>query len=140
MLVGPRMYEGKQGYVVVTPLERGEGESTVLVSRGWIAKEKADQSTRKEGLPTGIVTVEGLLREPPKKNMFTPQNNPAQNQWYFLDIKEMAESTGAQPVYVEESFIPDLMEVMNREDKGIPIGRVPEVGLRNNHVQYIVTW
>jgi surfeit locus 1 family protein len=29
---------------------------------------------------------------------------------------------------------------MNREAKGIPIGRAPEVNLRNNHVQYIVTW
>ncbi|KAI5305047.1 autophagy protein 13 [Ascosphaera pollenicola] len=140
MLVGPRMYEGEQGYLVVTPLERGEGQSTVLVSRGWIAKEKADQSTRKDVLPTGEVTVEGLLREPPKKNMFTPHNIPEENKWYFMDISEMAQCTGAQPIYIEETFIPDLMAVMDRQDKGIPIGRVPEVALRNNHVQYIVTW
>ncbi len=28
----------------------------------------------------------------------------------------------------------------DREAKGIPIGRAAEVDLRNNHVQYIVTW
>ncbi|KAI5287841.1 Surfeit locus protein 1 [Ascosphaera aggregata] len=140
ILVGPRMYEGKDGYIVVTPLERGEGESTILVSRGWISKDKAYQATRKHVLPMGEVTVEGLLRESPKKNLFTPENNPSENKWYFMDIKEMAQCTGSQPIYIEEIFTPDLMEVMNREDKGIPIGRVPEVALRNNHVQYIVTW
>lgn len=35
---------------------------------------------------------------------------------------------------------PNLFTVYDREAKGIPIGRAPEVGLRNNHAQYIVTW
>lgn len=35
---------------------------------------------------------------------------------------------------------PNLFAVYDREAKGIPIGRAPEVGLRNNHAQYIVTW
>jgi surfeit locus 1 family protein len=35
---------------------------------------------------------------------------------------------------------PDLLVSWNREEKGIPIGRAPEVNLRNNHLQYIVTW
>ncbi|KAI5284801.1 surf-like protein [Ascosphaera acerosa] len=140
ILVGPRMHEGKEGYLVVTPLERGAGQSTVLVSRGWIAREKKAQAARADGLPLGEVTVEGLLREPPKGNMFTPANFPDEGKWFFMDIAAMAAHTGAQPIFVEESFAPDLMALMDREARGIPIGRPPVVGLRNNHVQYIVTW
>lgn len=102
MLIGPRMREGEQGYMVVTPLEReGEG-STVLVNRGWISKKMGDQRKRHpEALPTEIVTVEGLLREPWKKNMFTPDNRPDKWEFYFPDVKQMAELTGSQPIWIE---------------------------------------
>ena len=35
---------------------------------------------------------------------------------------------------------PDLLKAYDREASGIPIGRAPEVDLRNNHIQYIFTW
>ncbi|RDH31395.1 SURF1 family-domain-containing protein [Aspergillus welwitschiae] len=144
MLVGPRMREGQDGFFVVTPLER-EGGSTVLVNRGWISrkmKEKRDRLRQGEGraLPDGEVVVEGLLREPWKKNMFTPDNVPAEGKFYFPDIEQMAELTGSQPVWIEETMVPDMVEAMDREAKGIPIGRAAEVNLKNNHSQYIFTW
>ena len=49
----------------------------------------------------GEVTVEGLLREPWKKNMFTPENRPDKGEFYFPDVYQMAQLTGAQPVWVE---------------------------------------
>ncbi|KAB8207405.1 cytochrome oxidase [Aspergillus parasiticus] len=140
MLVGPRMREGEDGFIVVTPLERGDGESTVLVNRGWISKKMKDQKDRTEGLPQGEVTVEGLLREPWKKNMFTPDNKPEDGKFYFPDVEQMAELTGSQPVWIEETMIADMVEYYNRSGKGIPIARAAEVNLRNNHSQYIFTW
>ncbi|KAA8645656.1 cytochrome oxidase assembly protein SHY1 [Aspergillus tanneri] len=140
MLIGPRMRDGEDGYIVVTPLERGEGESTVLVNRGWISKKMMNQKDRAIGLPQGEVTVEGLLREPWKKNMFTPENRPEQGKFYFPDVDQMAELTGSQPVWIEQTMVPDLIEFYDRTAKGIPIGRAAEVNLRNNHSQYIFTW
>lgn len=35
---------------------------------------------------------------------------------------------------------PGLMQVIDYQNKGIPIGRAAEVNLRNNHAQYIFTW
>ncbi|RDI89704.1 hypothetical protein Vi05172_g742 [Venturia inaequalis] len=140
MLIGPRIHEGENGYLVVTPLERPNGASTVLVCRGWIKKEFKDQKMREEGLPRGVITVEGLLREPFKKNLFTPDNNPGMDEWYFPDVAQMAKMTGAQPVWVEETLVGDFLEEQRREARGIPIGRSPEVHLRNNHAQYIFTW
>ncbi|CEL07788.1 Putative Mitochondrial protein Surfeit 1/SURF1/SHY1 [Aspergillus calidoustus] len=140
MLIGPRMREGQDGFIVVTPLERGEGESTVLVNRGWISKKVMDQKDRVEGLPPTEVTVEGLIREPWKKNMFTPDNKPEDGKFYFPDVEQMAELTGSQPVWIEQTMVPDFLEAMTREEKGIPIGRAAEVNLKNNHSQYIFTW
>lgn len=110
MLIGPRMRDGEQGYMVVTPLER-PGGSTVLVNRGWISKKMGDRRNRApEALPTGNVTVEGLLREPWKKNMFTPDNRPDKWEFYFPDVKQMAELTGSQPVWIESTMgIVDLL-------------------------------
>ncbi|KAJ5738361.1 hypothetical protein N7493_001516 [Penicillium malachiteum] len=140
MLVGPRMWEGEDGFMVVTPLERPDGQSTVLVNRGWISKKMMDQKDRILGLPQGEITVEGLLREPWKKNMFTPENKPQQGKFYFPDIEQMAELSGSQPVWIESTMVPDLLESYDRQAKGIPIGRAAEVNLRNNHAQYIFTW
>ncbi|KAL1998606.1 hypothetical protein VTN02DRAFT_5910 [Thermoascus thermophilus] len=140
MLIGPRMYDGQDGFLVVTPLERGKGESTVLVNRGWIPKRLQNQADRPLGVPKGEVTIEGLLREPWKKNFFTPDNRPEEGKFYFPDVHQMAELTGSQPVWIEETMVPDLVEAYDRESKGIPIGRAAAVNLRNNHTQYIFTW
>ncbi|KAJ5632920.1 hypothetical protein N7490_009259 [Penicillium lividum] len=140
MLIGPRMWEGEDGFMVVTPLERADGQSTVLVNRGWISRKRVDQKDRPNGLPEGEVTVEGLLREPWKKNMFTPDNKPLEGKFYFPDIEQMAELSGSQPVWIESTMVPDLLESYDRLAKGMPIGRAAEVNLRNNHAQYIFTW
>ncbi|KJZ75705.1 hypothetical protein HIM_04862 [Hirsutella minnesotensis 3608] len=139
MLIGPRMRDGQDGYMVVTPLER-EGGTTILVNRGWISKKHRSQKTRPDSLPQGQVTVEGLLREPWKKNMFTPENRPEKGEFYFPDVEQMAALTGSQPVWVEATMEPEYMRMMDYEARGIPYGRAAEVNLRNNHAQYIFTW
>lgn len=76
--------------------------STILVRRGWVPRDKKDQETRLEGLTEGEVTVEGLLRSGEQKaSSFVPENNPEKNEWYSLDVEEMAKQSGAQPVVIE---------------------------------------
>lgn len=155
MLIGPRMRDGQDGYMVVTPLERRDA-STILVNRGWISKKHRSQRGRPDGLPKEEVMVEGLLREPWKKNMFTPDNKPEKGEFYFPDVGQMAELTGSQPIWVEategmllvltssETLLivtePEFMQMVDYERRGIPFGRIAEVNLRNNHAQYIFTW
>ncbi|KAG9243564.1 COX1 assembly protein-like protein Shy1 [Calycina marina] len=140
MLIGPRLNDGKDGYLVVTPLERGGEGTTVLVNRGWIPKAFKDQRKREGGMENGVVTIEGLLREPWKKNMFTPDNNLRKAEFYFPDVVQMAELTGSQAVWIEATMEPDLIQSWDRAAKGIPIGRPAEINIRNNHAQYIFTW
>ena len=104
MLIGPRARDGNDGYLVVTPLQRHENESTILVNRGWIPKKFKRQMDRQAGLFHGEVTVEGLLREPWKKNMFTPDNKPELGEFYFPDVEQMAKFTGSAPVWIEETM------------------------------------
>ena len=104
MLIGPRLHDGKDGFLVITPLEREINGATVLINRGWIPKTLKKQADRRLGLPEGQVTVEGLLREPWKKNAFTPKNKPDLKEFYFPDVEQMAKLTGSQPVWVEETM------------------------------------
>ena len=105
MLIGPRIHDGIDGFLVVTPLERGKGASTVLINRGWISREKRFQQDRLAGaLPTEEVTISGLLREPWKKNFFTPVNRPEDGKFYFPDVEQMARTSGSDPVWIEETM------------------------------------
>jgi surfeit locus 1 family protein len=105
MLIGPRLHDGNDGFLVITPLERGEGASTILVNRGWISREKQYQQDRSPGaLPKGEVTVAGLLRSPWKKNFFTPVNKPEDGKFYFPDVEQMARASGSDPVWIEETM------------------------------------
>ncbi|CAI4210995.1 unnamed protein product [Parascedosporium putredinis] len=122
MLIGPRMREGEQGY------------------EGLDSKEVRQPEDQERCSPLGEVTVEGLLREPWKKNMFTPDNRPDKKEFYFPDVKQMAELVGSQPIWVEATLIPEYLKMADYESRGVPIGRPPVVGLRNNHAQYIFTW
>ena len=141
MLIGPRLHDGIDGYLVVTPLEREKGESTILINRGWISRDKQYQQDRDpSSLPKVPVTVSGLLREPWKKNFFTPNNKPEDGKFYFPDVYQMAQVSGSEPVWIEETMEPNLLATYDRQDKGTPIGRAAEVNLRNNHAQYIFTW
>ena len=104
MLIGPRMHDGNDGFLVVTPLERKDG-STVLVNRGWISREKKYQQDRDPAaLPEEEVTVAGLLREPWKRNFFTPVNKPEDGKFYFPDVEEMAKVSGSDAVWIEETM------------------------------------
>lgn len=104
MLIGPRLHDGNDGYLVVTPLDRGMNCSKILVNRGWIPKKLKRQADRKDGLPTGIVEIQGLLREPWTKNLFTPKNRPDLGEFYFPDVHEMAKLTGSESLWIEETM------------------------------------
>lgn len=105
MLIGPRMHDGVDGFLVITPLERDQGACTILVNRGWISRERQFQQDRLEGaLPKGEVTVAGLLREPFKKNLFTPVNKPEDGKFYFPDVEQMSQVAGSQAVWIEETM------------------------------------
>ncbi|KAF7793399.1 hypothetical protein EIP86_004511 [Pleurotus ostreatoroseus] len=106
LLLGPRVYDGQNGYHLVEPLIRSDG-STILVDRGFVSKERGDVLSQLKD--EGEVQILGMLRTTQVRNNFTPDNHPEKGEWYWADVDAMAEyaggaTSGVQPVFVEEVF------------------------------------
>ena len=130
-----RSYQGKLGYHVVTPLVLNVDRITVMIDRGWVPAERRDPASRPQGQLAGSVTVTGIARLPPKPGLFTPDNRPDQNQWYWSDLSAMARQAGIADV------APFVIEAgADGNPGGLPIGGRTRVTLSNDHLQYAITW
>jgi surfeit locus 1 family protein len=129
--------KGQQGWHVITPLETAEGK-TVLVDRGFVPDALRDPSSRALGQVEQIVEVTGLVRMPEKQGVFTPENEPAANRWFWRDLSGMSASmfpSGAVEV------APFFVEVAKSEvPGGWPEGGQTRLVIVNNHLQYALTW
>jgi surfeit locus 1 family protein len=129
MLVKPRTLDGKTGYDMVVPFTRASG-GTVFVDRGWISDEFMDKAQR----PDGMMQIEGILRESKKSNSFTPDNNPAKMDWYWIDTKGMAEAAKLDDV------APMVLYIADKVPGVYPMGGRVTVDIPNDHRQYAAFW
>lgn len=135
MFLTGRPEKGTVGLHVVTPFVTGDGR-TLLVNRGWIPDDRRDPAKRPNSQPEGTVTLEGIVRKPSLRNAFTPDNEPAKNLWFYVDVAEMAAKAGVTDV--PPYYIDALRNTDSRME--LPIGADPQIGLRNEHLQYALTW
>jgi surfeit locus 1 family protein len=127
---------GHLGYQVITPLALDDG-AVLLVDRGFVPQEKRAPASRAEGEVVGEVTVTGLLRVPPegKPHWFLPDNDPAKNYWFYVDVPAMARA--AQ----QEQVLPFIMDAdATPNPGGLPKGGQTRLDLPNDHLQYAITW
>ena len=70
--------------------------------------------------------------------MFTPQNDPARNLWYWPDAAAMTASAfAAQPV----ETAPVTIDADASPDPGArPRGGTTRIDLPNRHLEYALTW
>lgn len=124
----PRTDNGKVGAHMLALLRRGDGKLPVFINRGFVP----DDAREKVAVPTVPQTLEGIVQIP-HKSTFTPDNNPAKNDWYWADIQAMARAAGYQmalPVIV----------TLPPHDGGYPAGFAAAAQIRNNHLQYALFW
>lgn len=133
-LVG-RSLRGNPGLQVMTPLERSDGKGAILVSRGWVPFDKRDPKTRADGQLPGAVEVEGIVRLEKGQGPFVPDNDPAKNTWYFIDIPAMSKRAGID-------LAPGYYIVADKADfpGNFPVGRQWRLDIRNDHLEYAITW
>ena len=127
---------GAAGFDVLTPLRLADGH-IVIINRGFVPTELKDPATRPAGQPGGAVRVSGYLRLPPaaKPNPFIPDNRPAQQEWFWIDLPAIAAADGlgeVAPYYIAADATPTR--------GGWPRGEVSLPELPNDHLQYAVTW
>jgi surfeit locus 1 family protein len=122
------------GYWVFTPALRQDG-SLVVVNRGFVPEGRQDPATRAAGQVSDVVEIVGALRWPEPRGLFAPADNPARNQWFVRDHLAMAAAKDWGPV---APFFVD-------QEAPVPPGGLPKPGkitpnLRNDHLQYALTW
>jgi surfeit locus 1 family protein len=134
MFLAGRTFNNRGGWDVLTPFMTDDG-ATVVVDRGWIPLERRDRAGRPQSLIEGATTVEGVIRRPNIRNYFTPENEPGKNLWFSADVEAMARAAGVGPVR------PYLVEALRQPiPGGFPVGAEIRFGLRNDHLQYAITW
>ncbi len=131
-------HDGQSGWFVYTPLQMADGRA-VFVNRGFVPYDRKAASTRADGQIAGTQTVSGLARTAPdgKPSWLVPDNQPAENVFYWKDLAAMTANAGLEP----ETVVPFFIDARKSEvPGGYPVGGVTIVEMPNNHLQYAVTW
>jgi surfeit locus 1 family protein len=129
--------DGMVGWHVITPLETADGDM-VLVDRGFVPDMLRDPSSRPLGQVENVVTVTGIVRSPELRNMFTPDNEPEANRWFWRDLQGMARSMFPSGVIQAAPFFLDAEK--SAIPGGWPEGGQTRLEIPNNHLQYAITW
>jgi surfeit locus 1 family protein len=122
------------GYWVFTPARLADG-AFVMVNRGFLPESRKDAASRADGEIAGPIEIVGAMRWPDSRHWFSPADDPSHNLWFARDPEAIAEAKGVRPVapfYVEQ-------------ESPVPPGGLPQPGkivvqLRNEHLQYALTW
>jgi surfeit locus 1 family protein len=122
------------GYWVFTPARLADG-AIVMVNRGFVPQDRKEAASRAQGQVAAPIEIVGAMRWPDARSWFSPHDDPAHNLWFARDPAAMAAAKGLGPVapfYVEQ-------------ESPLPPGGLPQSGklvvkLRNEHLQYAITW
>ncbi len=116
------------GYWVLA-LARLTGNGLVVVNRGFVPEGQSPEPA------TAAAEMVGALRWPEAASWFTPKHDQARNIWFMRDSTAIAAARGwgkVAPFFVElESPQPP---------GGLPRAGPLKVSLRNEHLQYALTW
>jgi surfeit locus 1 family protein len=129
--------DGRVGWHVITPLETADGEM-VLVDRGFVPDELKDPATRAAGQVENVVAVTGIVRAPDRQALFTPDNEPEANRWFWRDLAAMTRSMFPHGTIEVAPFF--LEAVASPVPGGWPEGGQTRLDIPNNHLQYAITW
>lgn len=119
------------GFWVMTPLQRADDGSWVLVNRGFVRPEQRGH------VPQGDAqqTVTGLLRFTEKG--FLQHNDPAQGRWYWRDAAQIAAADHlggpVAPYFIDAAATPQTAQAWPRP--GLTVIHFP-----NDHLMYAITW
>ena len=115
------------------------GGETIVINSGFVSNTMQDRGQQDRAVTPLItnepVTLTGYMRFPETAGMLTPPENPAKRLWFTRDHLAMARSLGwgnVAPFYIDlEQPVPA---------NGIPKPGPLEVHLKDDHMQYAITW
>ncbi|MCC6194291.1 MAG: SURF1 family protein, partial [Burkholderiales bacterium] len=134
VLLDNRLYQGRAGYHVLTPLVTAD-RRTVLVDRGWVAAGVVRSELPRVPPPAGAVTVAGRINQPPPSFLELAQDTVRGAVWQNLDLGRYSAATGLTvlPVIVEQTAPLAPGDTLVRE------WPAPDLGVEK-HMIYMVQW
>jgi surfeit locus 1 family protein len=133
ILLDNKVYRGRPGYFVITPLRIAAGPMHVLVNRGWTAAGKRREDLPSIVTPTGEVTLEGLGLEHGPRVFAAGTAPPEGRVWQGLVLEQFANWSGLalQPVFLEQHS--ELRDGLVRD------WPKPDYGIER-HTSYAMQW
>jgi cytochrome oxidase assembly protein ShyY1 len=115
------------------------GGETVVINAGFVPNTMQDRNLQDRAVARLLsgepVTLTGYIRFPEAAGVLTPAENVTKRLWFTRDHLAMAHALGwgeVAPFYIDlESPVPD---------NGIPKPGPLEVYLKDDHMQYAITW
>jgi cytochrome oxidase assembly protein ShyY1 len=115
------------------------GGETVVINAGFVANTMQDRTVEDRAVTRLIsdqpVALTGYIRFPETAGLLTSAENPDKRLWFSRDHLAMAHRLGwgkVAPFYIDlEKPVPD---------NGIPKPGPLDVHLRDEHMQYAITW
>ncbi len=135
VLIDNRIYRGRPGYEVVTPLKLAPGDRYVLVDRGWVAQGPTRERLPAVQTPAGAVEIVGRAIVPSKRYLELKADTETRTLRQNLDIERLAASSGL-------SLLPFVVE---QADPVVPPDGLvrewpqPDFGIER-HLTYMVQW
>lgn len=129
-----RPRQATQGFYLFVPLKRADG-SLVMINRGFVPAPLRDATLAALRAAPARASVTGLVRAPETRGWFMPENIPAGEHWWVRNLDDMARARGLErlaPFYVDADSTPN--------PDGWPRGGQTQLALRNDHLQYALTW
>ncbi len=128
-----------QGYWVFTPARLPDG-GLIIVNRGYIPQDRLASHTRAEGQFLNEFEIVGAMRWSEPRGWFTPHDDPQRNLWFVRDHRAMAAAKG-----LGGKGLGEMAPYYIDQEAPVPPGGLPQPGtlnvrLRNDHLQYALTW
>ena len=123
---------GRAGFNVVTPLRLEGSPASVLVNRGWIARDARYPEPPPVSVPPGLVEVHGLATRPPARFLELSPQVISGSVWQNLSIERYRERSGLEVLPVVVLADPPA--------EGLAVVReTPDAGIAK-HREYALTW
>ena len=126
------------GYWVFALARLADGD-LVVVNRGFMPESRRDQNMDDTRDPADMIDMVGVMRWPEPRGYFAASDDPGRNLWFTRDHLAIAGAKGwlerwgqVAPFFIDlESPTPP---------GGYPRPGALKVSLRNEHLQYAITW
>ena len=124
---------GNNGFHILVPLKTTSGKF-IIYDTGWIPLKIKEKQKRLLNISTNSQTFEAVIRTSGRKGYFQPDNDIDTNTWFFVEPELMSE-------YLKMNFENKYyLEAVKNGPNGFPLGNQTRIYLRNNHLQYALTW